>query len=48
MRLCLESKGEGGRFQARDLSGWEFSTMSKTSVSKWVLSIAQGVMHRYY
>jgi hypothetical protein len=29
---CLESKGEGSWFQARDLSGWEFATMSKTSV----------------
>jgi hypothetical protein len=28
----MESKGEGNWFQARDLSGWEFATMSKTSV----------------
>jgi hypothetical protein len=28
----LESKGEGSWFQARNLSGWEFVTMSKTSV----------------
>ncbi len=28
----LESKGEGSLFQARDLSGWEFGTMNKTSV----------------
>jgi hypothetical protein len=27
----LESKGEGSWFQARDQSGWEFATMSKTS-----------------
>jgi hypothetical protein len=31
-RAGLESKGEGSWFQARDLSGWEFATMSKTSV----------------
>ncbi len=28
----MENKGEGSSFQARDLSGWEFATMSKTSV----------------
>ncbi len=28
----LESKGNGSWFQARDLSGWEFTTMSKTRV----------------
>ncbi len=28
----LEIKGEGSWFQARDLSGWEFAPMSKTSV----------------
>jgi hypothetical protein len=28
----MESKGEGCWFEARDLSGWEFATMSKTSV----------------
>jgi hypothetical protein len=28
----LESKGEGSWFQARDLSGWGFATMSKTLV----------------
>ncbi len=28
----MESKGEGSWFQARDLSGWEFAIMSKTSV----------------
>jgi hypothetical protein len=28
----LESKGESSWFQARDLSGWGFATMSKTSV----------------
>ncbi len=27
-----ESKGEGSWFQARDMSGWEFVTMSKASV----------------
>ncbi len=30
--MGLESKGEGSWFQARDLSVWEFATMSKTSV----------------
>jgi hypothetical protein len=28
----LESKGEVSWFQARDLSGWEFATVSKISV----------------
>ncbi len=28
----LESKDEGSWFPARDLTGWEFATMSKTSV----------------
>jgi hypothetical protein len=27
----LESKGAGSGVQARDLSGWEFATMSKMS-----------------
>ncbi len=27
----MESKGEGSWFQARDLTEWEFTTMSKTS-----------------
>ncbi len=30
--MGLESKGEGSWFQERDLSGWEFATISKTSV----------------
>jgi hypothetical protein len=33
----LESKGEGSWFQARDLNGWEFATISKKGLS------AQGV-----
>ncbi len=30
--MGLEGKSEGSWFQARDLSGWRFATMSKTSV----------------
>ncbi len=47
----LESKGEGSWFQARDLRGWEFATMSKTlvfQVSGFFLFTAQGVTHGYY
>ncbi len=29
VRVGLESEGEGSWFQAKDLSGWEFATMSK-------------------
>jgi hypothetical protein len=29
----FESKGEGSWFRGRDLSGWEFTTMSKTLVT---------------
>ncbi len=45
----LESKGEGSWFQARDLSGWEFAIMSKTSVFQvsGFFPLAQGVMLRY-
>jgi hypothetical protein len=40
-----ESKGEGSWFQARDMSGWEFVTMSKASVfqvSGFLLYITKG------
>ncbi len=38
--MGLESKGEGSWFQARELSGWGFATMSKTLPSKWVFSFS--------
>ncbi len=41
MRGGLESKGEGSWFQARDLTGWEFATISKTSV----LQVSGFVIH---
>jgi hypothetical protein len=46
----LERQGKGSWFQARDLSGWEFATMSKTSVFQvsGFFLIAQGVTPRYY
>jgi hypothetical protein len=47
----LENKGEGSWFQARDLSGQGFTTMSKASVfqvSGGFFPLAQGVTPRYY
>ncbi len=48
--MGLESKGEGSWFQARDLSGWEFATMSKTSVFQvsGLFLLTQEVTPRYY
>jgi hypothetical protein len=45
MSVGLKSGGEGSWFQARDLIGWEFATMSKASVFQvsGFLLIAQGV-----
>ncbi len=46
----LESKGEGSWFQAKDLSGREFTTMSKTlvfQVSGFFSFTVQGVMPGY-